>query len=610
MKYYESLEGIQLLSPDSIDPARPLQNGFLAPSTEDSLGLLRAWIDECKEHHHTTCHPAETVPNPRVLPARLRAIDVRSHAIVEVNPTVSQYATLSYVWGDSTASYLDMVDSLDDSSTPRLPATVPQLVLDALAVCTAIAIPYLWVNLYCVHQANPERKSIEIALMGQIYRFSTITLVAGSPIHRALLPPPGSPAPKQLTYTIPRCNITLITQPPTIVTQIEHSPWIERSWTFQEGHLARRLAFFNPPYDPSFLCGSGLFRPTLHSGPYGHWSRPPTLPSPDRPDHPAHLPPLDLRSGGFRALGGHSWLATSEFDFVDYSRIVMGYSSRSLSFESDKLKALEGCLNAIAERKGVEFLHGLPTAGFHYALLWTDEDEGRRHGFPSWSWAGWVATTGAVFLVLPRPMEKSGLVKGGDGVWGCEGGVEEPMVGGLVLSQGRFDGAIIGGPSPCRRRLAALTLRPPGYEAVKVGSEGVRVWVELNKGVSRPVQGTKCRAVCCEVLRNGGVDALEDDRMYEPSHSHRCGVYLRDRAGNLYKSDAMGLEDLSSLAVRLPYTLSGKELRWLMEDGLDLIRIVDLELYDTRQGSKPYRQVLCLGVDRSWDPKGGGGERT
>lgn len=337
---------------------------------------------------------------------------------------------------------------------------------------------------------------------------------------------------------------------------------------------------------------------------------PPTLPSPDRPDHPAHLPPLDLRSGGFRTLGGHSWLATSEFDFVDYSRIVMGYSSRSLSFESDKLKALEGCLNAIAERKGVEFLHGLPTAGFHYALLWTDEDEGRRHGFPSWSWAGWVATSGAVFLVLPRPMEESGLVKGGDGVWGCEGGVEEPMVGGLFLSQGCFDGAIIGGPSPCRRRLAALTLRPPRYETVKVGSEGVRVWVELNKGVSRPVQGTKCRAVCCEVLRNGGVDALEDDRMYEPSHSHRCGVYLRDRAGNLYKSDAMGLKDLSSLAVRLPYTLSGKELRWLMEDGLDLIRIVDLELYDRWQGSKPYRPVLCLGVDRSWDPKGGGGERT
>ncbi|KAK0750533.1 heterokaryon incompatibility protein-domain-containing protein [Schizothecium vesticola] len=352
-KYYPS-GGIQLLSPDSIDPTRPLRNGFLAPSMDDSLGLLRTWIDECKEHHRTTtCHPIDIMPGSPILPAHIRAIDVSNHALVEIDPAVSPYATLSYVWGDSAASYTDMVDSLGDSSTPRLPATVPQLMLDAIAVCTTLAIPYLWVDLYCIHQTNPELKAIEIALMGQIYRFSAITLVAGSPAHRTLLPPPDTPAHQQLTFTTASTTLphklTLITQPPPLHSQLRLSPWTTRSWTFQEGHLAPRLAFFNPPYPLIFVCSSGLFAPNLHSGPYGH---------------SCHIPPLDLQSFGFHLVSGRTWLSTSRWSHLDYARIVHYYSGRELSFESDKLNALEGCLTALEERKRVKFLWGMPTSIF------------------------------------------------------------------------------------------------------------------------------------------------------------------------------------------------------------------------------------------------------
>lgn len=593
IRSYIISQGIQLLSPDSIDPARPLQNGFLATTMDDSLRLLRTWIDECEDHHHTTCRPIETVPGSRVLPARIRAIGVDSHALVEIDPAVSQYATLSYVWGENTAAYIAMAASLAAAPIPRLPDAVPQLILDAITVCTSLAIPYLWVDLYYIHQTNPALKSIEITLMGQIYRFSTITLVAGSATHASLLPSPDappSPSPLQLTATIPAHghNHTFIAQPPTLFTRLQ-SPWAARSWTFQEGNLARRLAFFDPPHTPSFLYGSGYFSPTLHSGPYGHTAR---LPTPYHP--PADLPPLlDLRSGGFHVLAGHKWLATSNFDFDDYARIVHDYSRRELSFESDKLKALEGCLKAIGERKGVEFLWGTPTAGFHYALLWTGENEGRRDGFPSWCWAGWVTRWSTSFLVKPSVAER-GLVKGEDGGWSWEGGeVEGEVVVRGLLTWGAVD---VGkkGLVRCRERLAGVKVGAPGFETVRVESEGVRFWVEF-----RSKGGQGCKGVCCEILRDGGVEALEDETMYRVSIE--CGVYLRDRAGNVYYDNYMWLSRWPLYAAKLPLMLSGKELRRLMEDGLELIRIVDIESVEGQEGTKPFRHVLCLGVDRIWD---------
>ena len=47
--------------------------------------------------------------------------------------------------------------------------------------------------------------------------------------------------------------------------------------------------------------------------------------------------------------------------------------------------------------------------------------------------------------------------------------------------------------------------------------------------------------------------------------------------------------------------LSGKELRWLIEDGLELIRVIDIKSVEGKERVKPFRHVLCLGVDRTWD---------
>ena len=54
---------------------------------------------------------------------------------------------------------------------------------------------------------------------------------------------------------------------------------------------------------------------------------------------------------------------------------------RKLSFESDKLNAINGCLNLMAEHKGTQFVGGMPVIDFHYALLWFGESARRMDGF-------------------------------------------------------------------------------------------------------------------------------------------------------------------------------------------------------------------------------------
>lgn len=81
----------------------------------------------------------------------------------------------------------------------------------------------------------------------------------------------------------------------------------------------------------------------------------------------------------------------------------------------------------------------------------------------------------------------------------------------------------------------------------------------------------------------------------------KCGVYLRDGAGNLHRDTfPQGRDAWPLFAARLPNGLRGKELRWLMEDGLELVKIADVELSLDEDRGQPIRHVLCLGVDRTW----------
>lgn len=78
--------------------------------------------------------------------------------------------------------------------------------------------------------------------------------------------------------------------------------------------------------------------------------------------------------------------------FVEYTYVVQQYSRRSLTFDGDALRAVNGILNIFATWMRTSMLYGLPESLLDIALLWEAREPLVRRceqTIPSWSWAGW-----------------------------------------------------------------------------------------------------------------------------------------------------------------------------------------------------------------------------
>jgi hypothetical protein len=399
--------GFQLLSPGSVDPARPLMNGFPVTTMERNLELLSQWFHTCRDSHKEIFR-APSLPTTASLGgiSTIHAIDVQSRTISELNLANTEYAALRYVWERSKEARANL--TADPTSrlvasgvTPTiLPSSVAKVVEDTLHVCAALSIPYLWVDLYCVDQHDTQRKAAGINAMGQIYCQAQISLIDGHdsasmPSAVRLLPEDKNTDldGQQRIETIG--DRQYITALPDMFYRLRRSKWKTRSWTYQEGSLARRVALFSS-FDISFMCGAGTWRESLHSGNYGH---------------DVKLPLVDLRSSGNLVLSANSWLREVYWNFRQYDATIMAYSGRELSLESDKLSAVSGCLNILAQNMGLRFICGLPTIDFHYALLWSYEQDRPRNGFSSWSWASWHSHQ-QFHSLYPRTGTSGSLIQG------------------------------------------------------------------------------------------------------------------------------------------------------------------------------------------------------
>ena len=71
--------------------------------------------------------------------------------------------------------------------------------------------------------------------------------------------------------------------------------------------------------------------------------------------------------------------------------LILYYSSRQLTKDSDAINAISALLIPLAIRMKSRLLEGLPTSSFDMSILYFPRRGSlrRRNGFPSYSWAGW-----------------------------------------------------------------------------------------------------------------------------------------------------------------------------------------------------------------------------
>jgi hypothetical protein len=82
-------------------------------------------------------------------------------------------------------------------------------------------------------------------------------------------------------------------------------------------------------------------------------------------------------------------------DFYDYSAIVMYYMCRNLTFSSDILRAAQGMLRKYSLLSGLHCFEGMTppldrSLLFHKLPRRHQEQNGRRAGFQSYAWTGWL----------------------------------------------------------------------------------------------------------------------------------------------------------------------------------------------------------------------------
>jgi len=327
-----------------------------------NFSLLNEWLRKCDTDHEVCAQPlfAGRYRRPSWL------IDVNRLCLVDGSLSVSsRYAALSYVWGPQPVEgYKTGVKDLGSLQQPgalkesNQNVRLAKTIRDAIVAVKKLGLRYLWADMLCIPQDDPNTKHGEIEKMGAIYSNAYVTLivVAGANAN------PGLPGIRH--HTKPRS--------PDLRSgnQLSRRDWHDRGWTFQEFLLSSRVIMFQPQSciwscDSHFwdeLWGSHCFENVF--------------------------PPLMVHYRQWKRKGPGP-------DIVQYLELVSDYNSRKLTYAKDVLDAFDGAISVLKLTFG-NFLFGLPEIFFDAALLWQPELYLTRRivrdsaiQLPSWSWMAW-----------------------------------------------------------------------------------------------------------------------------------------------------------------------------------------------------------------------------
>lgn len=346
--------------------------------------FIRDWIQLCHQRHTNFCNQQTN----RFVDG-FKVIDCISRRVINA-PKWCQYVTLSYVWGTCEQSEYH----------EEIPLSCPRVVEDAMTVTRQLSFKYLWIDRYCIDQRNEAEKHNQITNMDLIYSNAEVTLVAAAGTDGSFGLPGVSLALRTTQKHLPLQRGSLVSMLDNPCNSIRSSAWMSRGWTYQEGILSRRRLIFTAE-QVYFQCSA------MHCFE--------NISIPLRSFHGKTKLREDFTE--FR-LFPYETIAKRPDDFIHR---VNEYVPRSLSYESDILKAIAGVFKVFEQMSPPVYqLCGVPlfplttmkgeniresslkvnnlvspTVSLATGLGWVLDQytyscrHSRRHGFPSWSWAGW-----------------------------------------------------------------------------------------------------------------------------------------------------------------------------------------------------------------------------
>ncbi|KAK0709351.1 heterokaryon incompatibility protein-domain-containing protein [Lasiosphaeria miniovina] len=359
-------------------PGDSIMSSQILGSSTDSkqtLSQARSWIEDCSAHHDN-CKAA--APNRDWYPTRLLDLDQQESPeqnirLIETNqtPPSGHYMTLTHCWGSVKQLSLNR-DTYSELTAGYHVASLPQLYRDAVYVCKALDIRYLWIDPLCIiqDQLDAEDWKHEASTMHEVYSnaFCNISATVAKDCSESIFNSrdPDTLVPRTIELPISdeedeslKIQSFIIYDPQLWTSQVSKELVNTRGWVLQERFLSPRILHFGQQ-QVFWEC----FEKDAAEA------------------HPSVLPDslTKLLGARFKILNPKAALPDSSMNYTafDYnsilslvwSRIVDLYSECKLTYPGDKLIAISGLAKRISTVLQDEYVAGMWRRNLENELLW------------------------------------------------------------------------------------------------------------------------------------------------------------------------------------------------------------------------------------------------
>ncbi|KAK1729500.1 hypothetical protein CaCOL14_007672 [Colletotrichum acutatum] len=373
-------------SPDDEPPAR------LSPrmDSQETFGTMMKWLNDCVRNHpecrvflsHSTWLPSRLIDVGDPGSHLWRIIATEHH---QTPANYGGYLTLSHRWGSSPFVQLTS-DTLPRFQNYTAIESLPKTFRDAIALAHHFNIRHIWIDSLCILQDSPLDWKKESSRMDDVYSNSTCNIVAAHSegpnggLFRARDPSVLESFVVCSERTdIPSGEYT-VWDHTSILNDYNRAPLYRRGWVFQERLLPKRTLHFGK--DQVFWkCRRRL---TCESLPDGI----PVAPDIDVVEREKGV----IRIRRMRPQEEEDSPEDDKTFATVWEHLVEEYSGCSLTYEKDKLAALDGMAGIFSNASLSRYIFGIWDTHIARQICWSLNPAAEKkprpaHPAPSWSWA-------------------------------------------------------------------------------------------------------------------------------------------------------------------------------------------------------------------------------
>ena len=352
------------------------------PGSDESLALMKGWIDDCRCRHQLCMKMPRQVGRPKRL---LQCLSDGSVRLTTRSPTQRDYIALSYCWGNGKAVMKTKKATEGDHQCGIPGKDLPRLFQEAVSLAHGLNV-YLWIDSLCIIQDSDKDKEEEMMQMSDIFAGALVVAVAASaesPLDSLLEVKPQS----DQSHTWRTASLIRYEETDLDVKFRKRADWAhnwgrnatfrtpisKRAWCFQEQVLASRCLVFSHDevvWDCRSCCQCEC------GGNQEHFSVESSSSITMQPYRQMLLPFVEHEPGTLTQF------ADAEAAYSVWQTAVGSYSDRALTFKTDRLPAISAVASVVAKATGDHYLAGLWKDDLLAGLGWVARDFPSESGGP------------------------------------------------------------------------------------------------------------------------------------------------------------------------------------------------------------------------------------